>query len=339
MKAYIFFTFSFLLFFSTTSAQYLRVSYYDKDGKEITDKEESFFYRIIATDDKSPNLFKYLEYYTKGDTQKTIATLKNERTTHSKVGEALSYYPNGQLFEKEYFSDNHTLIDSSYTYYENGILFMKRLHKSKAVSLTQEGNKPSSSKNEENNNSIEYLLVQDSLGNILAKNGNGILVITDLLNKNRLTEQGPILNNQKNGEWKGSFKTYSYEEEWEEGKLIRGITKDSTGAETTYDEDNYEIMPEYPGGYNALRMFVANNYQYPNRAIRAGVSGTIQIEFIVNKDGSMSDFKIRNDLGFGTGDAAIRALKMAQKKWRPGVQRGRAVRVAYTLPITLNLSR
>ena len=61
------------------------------------------------------------------------------------------------------------------------------------------------------------------------------------------------------------------------------------------------------------------------------------VSFVVEKDGTLGDFKIVKDLGYGTGEAAVSVLKTAQA-WRPGVQNGRNVRVSYTLPITLNLS-
>jgi len=59
---------------------------------------------------------------------------------------------------------------------------------------------------------------------------------------------------------------------------------------------------------------------------------------VVERDGSLSDMKVVKDLKYGTGEAAIRVLQ-SSSKWSPGIQNGRPVRVAYTLPIRLNLQQ
>ncbi len=97
-----------------------------------------------------------------------------------------------------------------------------------------------------------------------------------------------------------------------------------------------EVIPEPIGGMKEFMIWVSNNYDYPKAALERGVKGIIEISFIVEKDGSLSHVKVRKDLGYGTGKAALRLIRSASK-WRPGMQNGRKVRVAYTLPIRLNL--
>src|SRR5690606_9976337 len=99
-----------------------------------------------------------------------------------------------------------------------------------------------------------------------------------------------------------------------------------------------EVQPAPPGGMKAFMEYIGKNYDYPQEAIDAGVNGKIQVAFIIEKDGSLTDMKLIKDLGYGTGDAALRVLQNSQK-WHPGVQNGRTVRVAYTLPIRLNLQQ
>ncbi|MBD1423500.1 M56 family metallopeptidase [Sphingobacterium chuzhouense] len=99
-----------------------------------------------------------------------------------------------------------------------------------------------------------------------------------------------------------------------------------------------EINPEPEGGLHEFRVWIGENYQFPQEAIDAGVKGQVVVSFIIEKDGTLGDFKIIKDLGHGTGEAAIETLKKA-KPWRPGIQNGRKVRVAYTLPITINLEK
>lgn len=127
-------------------------------------------------------------------------------------------------------------------------------------------------------------------------------------------------------------------------------TKDVAGAATgstkgveggTGDTEaifqSVEIQPEPPGGMAAFRKWIAENYVYPQAATEAGIKGTVHVTFVVEKDGSLTDIKVVRDLSYGTGQAAVNMLKKA-KKWSPGIQNGRPVRVQYSLPIRLDLT-
>lgn len=98
-----------------------------------------------------------------------------------------------------------------------------------------------------------------------------------------------------------------------------------------------EVPPVPPGGMAEFLKYVGTNYVYPKEAEDANVKGRIIMTFVVEKDGSLSDIKCVRDLGFGTGEEAIRVLKNSPK-WKPGMQNGHVVRVEYTLPIVFNLS-
>ena len=98
-----------------------------------------------------------------------------------------------------------------------------------------------------------------------------------------------------------------------------------------------EVAPTPQGGMEAFYKFVANNYNYPPQAQEQGVNGRVLLQFVVEKDGSLTDIKVLRDLKYGTGEEAIRMLKKAPK-WKPGIQNGRPVRVQFTLPIQLNLA-
>lgn len=100
---------------------------------------------------------------------------------------------------------------------------------------------------------------------------------------------------------------------------------------------NPEIMAEPVGGIMNFRKWVGENYRYPQGAIDAGVKGKISISFIVEKDGSLSSFKIVEDIGYGTGEALIDVLRKSAK-WKPGMQNGRNIRVQYTLPMHIDLT-
>lgn len=119
-----------------------------------------------------------------------------------------------------------------------------------------------------------------------------------------------------------------------------GIMREVNPQDTTGNElfTEVEVFPEPKGGMIAFRKWIEQNYDYPLKAIDAGVKGTVLVSYIVEKDGSLSNVKVVKDLGHGTGEAAVDMIKKAEK-WSPGIQNGRPVRVAFSLPIRLDLTQ
>lgn len=97
-----------------------------------------------------------------------------------------------------------------------------------------------------------------------------------------------------------------------------------------------EENPEFPGGLEALRHFFQKNIQYPASAKEAGAHGKVFLNFVVEKDGSLTDIKLLKGLGFGCDEEALRVMQL-MPKWNPGKQSGEAVRVKYNLPIQFSL--
>ena len=97
-----------------------------------------------------------------------------------------------------------------------------------------------------------------------------------------------------------------------------------------------EQMPEFPGGEEAIREFVAKNIQYPQKAKDAGAYGRVFVGFVIEPDGSVSNVTLLRGIGFDCDEEAMRVVK-TMPKWKPGMQRGKAVRVSYLLPIDFKL--
>lgn len=85
-----------------------------------------------------------------------------------------------------------------------------------------------------------------------------------------------------------------------------------------------------------LLMYLAKAINYPALARENGISGTVVVQFIINKQGKMTDIELLKDIGGGCGREAIRAVK-AMADWQPGKQRGMPVNVKMTLPVKFNL--
>jgi len=97
-----------------------------------------------------------------------------------------------------------------------------------------------------------------------------------------------------------------------------------------------ENMPEFPGGELALRKFIANAIKYPVIAQENGIQGKVYVNFVVDKDGSVSNARIARGVDASLDKEALRVVN-SLPKWKPGMQRGKPVRVSYTVPISFVL--
>jgi len=123
-----------------------------------------------------------------------------------------------------------------------------------------------------------------------------------------------------------------------------------TNAQKVRDKSDYDIMiskcinksiekqPEYPGGIEEFYKLIGINFKVPAEASKQKLEGKAIIEFMVERDGSLSEFKIVKDLGYGIGNEAIRTIKLSPK-WIPGTIDGKPARVLYTLPITIQTEK
>ncbi|MFT4738548.1 MAG: protein TonB [Cyclobacteriaceae bacterium] len=98
-----------------------------------------------------------------------------------------------------------------------------------------------------------------------------------------------------------------------------------------------ENQPEFPGGMPAFYKFVGGNMTYPAQARRMGIEGRVFVQFVVDRDGSVTEVKAVKGIGAGCDQEAERVLRMSPK-FKPGKQRGRSVKVRMVLPIIFKLS-
>lgn len=103
----------------------------------------------------------------------------------------------------------------------------------------------------------------------------------------------------------------------------------------SYKYNTIEKKPEFPGGMEAFFKYIGNNYKTPKVS---NLSGKIYLNFVIEKDGSIVEVKVLRDLGYGTGEEAVRVLSESPK-WSPGMQNGQPVRVMFNLPISIQSSR
>lgn len=114
----------------------------------------------------------------------------------------------------------------------------------------------------------------------------------------------------------------------------KGFSQETTKDSNLKTWDQVEVKPEFPGGMMGFYKFVGNSFEIPQEATKNRVLGKVYVKFIIEKDGSLSNYEILEDLGYGIGDEAIRILKLSPK-WTPGTINNKPVRVMHSLPITI----
>lgn len=105
-------------------------------------------------------------------------------------------------------------------------------------------------------------------------------------------------------------------------------------------EEIFTIVEEQPqpqGGINAFYEYVKKNLNYPAQARRMGIEGKVYVQFVVDKDGKITDVTAVKGIGAGCDEEAVQVVQNAPP-WNPGKQRGRPVKVRMILPITFKLA-
>lgn len=92
------------------------------------------------------------------------------------------------------------------------------------------------------------------------------------------------------------------------------------------------------GGFQAYYAAIGKNLKYPKAAERMGIEGKVFVQFVVDKDGSVTDVQVLKGIGGGCDEEAVRIIKEGPK-WNPGKQRGRAVKVRMVIPVVFQLQR
>ncbi len=99
-----------------------------------------------------------------------------------------------------------------------------------------------------------------------------------------------------------------------------------------------EEMPEFPGGQAELMSFIAKSIKYPVVAQENGIQGRVTCTFVVNRDGTIVDAQVVRGIDPALDKEALRVIN-SMPKWKPGKQRGKPVRVKFTLPVTFRLQQ
>ena len=134
------------------------------------------------------------------------------------------------------------------------------------------------------------------------------------------------------------YAAYEDENEVVETKSIKLPTEEKREDEEQVIFQVVEEMPSFPGGMRECMMFLGRNIKYPVLAQKAKIEGRVIVQFVVDKDGSISDTKVVRSVSPELDAEALRVVGL-MPKWNPGKQRGKAVAVKYTMPIMFSIHK
>ena len=317
----IFQLFFFLVVFISTSAVAQRQNTYfiKNDGRYVNNRDSADYIRLVQEPTDGGKLFLVTEYYKDGTRKSVGSSSKVDPPKYE--GAYVSYYHNGKKKQAANFL-NGQHVDSLLSYYPNGVLYTSGIYISNPA---------------DKSSTYQIITVNDSTGRNLVSNGNGTYIVYDGDFKS-VTGRGMLKNGQYDGVWTGEDKKQhlTYKETYSEGKLISGESTDERNETVTYTAK--ETLPSFKGGMTSFYKYLSRSVKYPDNLVRQRIQGVVVLKFAVEKDGSITDIRVVNYVQSEMAAEAVRVLK-ASPLWEPGIQRGRKVRVAYTIPITFSLGR
>lgn len=122
-----------------------------------------------------------------------------------------------------------------------------------------------------------------------------------------------------------------------QAELAAELRKEAEAEDPNKIYDNVEVLPEYPGGSAAMMRYLAQNVKYPQAAQENGRQGKVVVQFVVDTDGSIINAHVLTSVDPDLDKEALRVIK-SMPRWTPGKQKGKPVRVKYTVPVNFRLS-
>jgi len=179
------------------------------------------------------------------------------------------------------------------------------------------------------------LPAQPNSGIKIRSNGesnNPLVVIDGIISKDQNIEKIDPETIESMSVLKDEKATAKYGTKGKNG-VIEITSKPDKGAIVIVEE-----MPQFPGGIEALKEFVASTMKYPAIALENRIQGQVTVNFVVRSDGSVTDAKIGSGLDPALDKEALRIVNQ-MPKWKPGSQSGKNVKVSYAMPIKFTLPK
>lgn len=294
------------------NAQVVYRNYYDKSGA-LTDSLNSYWYTEIETNESN----KFFSFY-------TVNNKVRSKVVRDSFGAIKLYYHVNGSTKAEIIEDKAGRAESIKVYYPDGKL---------QAELRSEESVPGS-KGELRTYILNYW---DSVGTQIVAEGNGVCrcVLTPEDDLPYL-ESGPVVDKLKDGVWIGiGSNNKTFEEHYVNGVLSQGTFHDSDGKVYQYAEVYENAEPNR--GLVSFYEYVGDNLEYPVKSRRRGIEGRVYVEFVVQKDGSITDLNVIKGIGKECDEEAVRVIGSSEN-WSPGKVRGKTVKQRFVLPIEFKLN-
>jgi TonB family protein len=291
-------------------------TFFTKDDEETDEAHAHYYSTGKRVGGKGIYIDTVYSYYVPSNVVKAVKVYNEKGVLNGKVS---FFHENGKL-KQEGFYDAGRRTGTQTNWYADG----------KSHRTFQFSNDPDSD-NFNNRYRFKILDYWDSTGVQLIKDGVGFCecYLTDYEK-----ESGRVNDGFKDSLWSGSRNdTVIFKESYKKGQLING---NSYYKGKTFSYDKIEVPAEFPGGMDGLFSFLRKNIRFPSEARRMGVNGKVFVQFVVEKDGSLSDIVIVKGVTKSVDDESLRLVGM-MKKWKPALQRGRPVKSKFVLPLTFRL--
>ncbi len=296
--------------------------YLDQE-RQTTEKENALYYRItnqykVKEDTVKGNKhFMIMDYYLSGRME-MIGSFLSEKAL-VKDGPFVFYHPNGREKKRGIFrNDRHYGIWKFWD--DKGKLQEERKYVS----------------DEEHGVYQEYHVLKafDKEGAVLVEDGEGNY--EQYHPNGQIAVKGKVRKGTKIGIWRGFYpdgKPY-YVENFQGGKLIKGISYDTKGKR--FDYDRYYVGPQAKKGMDAFYAYVKRKMKYPTEAKNKGVHGEVLVQFTVDEKGEVKSTKVIKGIGNGCDEEAM-ALVANGPNWKAGMERGQQKTEKILVPIPFDL--
>jgi TonB family protein len=296
--------------------------FYSQHGNPI-DRAKSYYYSegVKAEVPSSSHGFvdTVLSYYTKTNTIKSKEFYNKKGV---REGPYWEYHVNGELKERGVYKSNLPAGDVT-AWYDNGkprftVTFLGKPEIPDPGIWSPK----------------DFMLREywDSLGHQVIREGNGYCscqINTDVM------EFGKVINGVRDSVWNAfSGDTLVYSERYLKGKFLNGISFHQ-GQRFPYDQ--LFQQPQFKGGLEAMMNFIRGNMKYPKPARRAGIEGTVYVQFVVGKIGQVQDVNVLRGVAQILDEEAVRVVREMTGLWDAGKERGKPVYVRYVLPLKFRL--
>jgi TonB family protein len=306
------------------------IGYFKNSGRKVTSKDSADYYRIILPPDTNidKDLYRVYEYYHNGKL-KRVATSLTGAINLVLDGTCIEYFLNGKRKGIAQYK-NGIPVDNVTHYYPNGNLYdilkiedLNSGYYDRYFHGYFTGNGY--------NYKVQVVQLRDSVGNLLAVNGTGHVIVFDDDFKNVL-EEGDLKNDKKEGEWRGLVN--------DSGKFVCVFHRDVLKSGTSYMKSGnrytfkkVNVDPVFSDGVDAFYLFIKKNLQYPESAKKHKVAGTVWVGFYVEINGTVSDVNVIEGLTKSVDDEALRVISLSPL-WIPGYKFGIPVRTHYRVPVS-----